>query len=164
MQEAWCLPSHLLCSLEMWNQRLCFFYYSSDLREKVVVSYQLLNYLNSKAVMWGKSSPYEHQEEDSALCRVWFELCLISCSRLGHMGHLRLESQSCTLCRSRLLNGCRESWLTLLIQCERTTHAQKKKVFHPFTELTCAVATQLQDPTQRRVGNKECGKAGLLLP
>lgn len=49
MQEAQCLLSHLLSSLDMWNQRLCLFYHLSDLREKIT-SYHLPNYFQGSSV------------------------------------------------------------------------------------------------------------------
>lgn len=100
MQEAQWSPSHLLCSLDMWNHRLCLFYHLSDLREKIT-SYHLPSYFISQAVLWGKSSPYEYWQEDYALCGVWFcatpDLLWLQAAA-GRYGraHLCLESQSCT--------------------------------------------------------------------
>lgn len=84
--------------------------------------------------MWGKSSPYEYWQKDYALRGVWCcatpDLLWLQAAAGGYgRAHLCLQSQSCAPGGSRLLNGCRESWFILLIQWERTTHAQKKKKF-----------------------------------
>lgn len=74
--------------------------------------------------MWGKSSSYKRRQKDYALrgarfCATPDLLCLQAAA--GRYGHAHL----CR--RSWLLNGCRDSWFILLIQCKRTTQAQKKK-------------------------------------